>query len=175
VKEKAQGLWGSIKEVFGNIGDFISGVWDGVKESTKAAINAIISGVNAMIRGVNNFQIKVPAWIRKLPLVPDDMTSVGFNIPTIPMLADGGITTGATLAMIGEGAEQEAVLPLSKLQALMDTPAETSQSASINYQPTVIIKGNADRKDIDNALSKDRREFEKAIEAYLDKRRRLSY
>ena len=37
----------------------------------------------------------------------------------IPQLAEGGITNGATLAMIGEGKEQEAVLPLSKLASLM--------------------------------------------------------
>jgi len=34
-------------------------------------------------------------------------------------LADGGIATGPTLAMIGEGSESEAVLPLSKLGNIM--------------------------------------------------------
>jgi len=38
----------------------------------------------------------------------------------IPYLAEGGVTTGPTLAMIGEGREQEAVLPLSKLQGLLN-------------------------------------------------------
>jgi len=33
----------------------------------------------------------------------------------IPFLAEGGIVTGPTLAMIGEGGESEAVIPLSKL------------------------------------------------------------
>ena len=33
----------------------------------------------------------------------------------IPFLAEGGIVTGPTLAMIGEGRESEAVIPLSKL------------------------------------------------------------
>ena len=37
----------------------------------------------------------------------------------VPKLASGGITTGPTLAMIGEGTEQEAVLPLSKLKQLL--------------------------------------------------------
>ena len=32
----------------------------------------------------------------------------------IPMLADGGIATGATLAIIGEGKNKEAVLPLNR-------------------------------------------------------------
>jgi hypothetical protein len=34
-------------------------------------------------------------------------------------LASGGIVTGPTLAMIGEGTESEAVMPLSKLDAVM--------------------------------------------------------
>lgn len=34
---------------------------------------------------------------------------------SIPFLAEGGIVTGPTLAMIGEGGESEAVIPLSKL------------------------------------------------------------
>ena len=39
----------------------------------------------------------------------------GFDIPNIPRLAEGGIVTGPTLAMIGEGNGPEAVIPLSKM------------------------------------------------------------
>lgn len=39
----------------------------------------------------------------------------------IPALAEGGLVTGPTLALIGEGRENEAVLPLSKLNALIDS------------------------------------------------------
>jgi hypothetical protein len=34
------------------------------------------------------------------------------------MLANGGIVTGPTLAMIGEGGESEAVIPLSRLDQM---------------------------------------------------------
>ena len=37
----------------------------------------------------------------------------------IPMLAEGGIVTGPTLAMIGEGDGPEAVIPLDKLGSMM--------------------------------------------------------
>ena len=43
------------------------------------------------------------------------MQSVGGFMPNIPMLAEGGIVTGPTLAMIGEGAQSEAVIPLDRL------------------------------------------------------------
>ena len=38
---------------------------------------------------------------------------------SIPAMAEGGIVTGPTLALIGEGRESEAVIPLSKLNTMM--------------------------------------------------------
>jgi SLT domain-containing protein len=35
----------------------------------------------------------------------------------IPMLAEGGIVTGPTLAMVGEGGGPEAVIPLDRLNS----------------------------------------------------------
>ena len=43
------------------------------------------------------------------------------NEGSIPALANGGIVTGPTLALIGEGRESEAVIPLSKLNSMMDS------------------------------------------------------
>ena len=42
------------------------------------------------------------------------LTAFG-KILGIPKMAAGGVATGPTLAMIGEGSESEAVLPLSNL------------------------------------------------------------
>lgn len=44
----------------------------------------------------------------------------------IPGLAQGGIVTGPTLGMIGEGREDEAILPLSKLNSMMSAVAQTA-------------------------------------------------
>lgn len=43
------------------------------------------------------------------------MQSVGGFMPNIPMLAEGGVVTAPTLAMIGEGGQSEAVIPLDRL------------------------------------------------------------
>jgi len=43
------------------------------------------------------------------------MQSVAGFMPNIPMLAEGGIVTSPTLAMIGEGGQSEAVIPLDRL------------------------------------------------------------
>ncbi len=44
----------------------------------------------------------------------------------IPGLAQGGIVTGPTLGLIGEGREDEAILPLSKLNSMMSAVAQTA-------------------------------------------------
>lgn len=46
-------------------------------------------------------------------------------------LAEGGITTGPTRALIGEGREKEAVMPLSKLQSLINTSGSGWQNGAI--------------------------------------------
>lgn len=106
--------WSNIsKSVSGwvsKIGGFFEGMWDGVTDGLKWALNGIISMLNDGIYGVN----KLIAGANSIPGV-----DIPF-IPYIPYLAEGGVTTGPTLAMIGEGREQEAVLPLSKLQGLLN-------------------------------------------------------
>ena len=69
----------------------------------------------------------------------------------IPGLAKGGIVTDSTLAMVGEGTESEAVMPLSKLETLIQPqtpsaqPASTSGSATnvnVNVQTEARIEGS---------------------------------
>ena len=49
------------------------------------------------------------------------------NLSNIPTLASGGIVTGPTMALIGEGNESEAVLPLSKLNSMLNNNTNGSQ------------------------------------------------
>ena len=73
--------------------------------------NGIIGFINTeVIQKLNSllaFQIGLP-FGRKFDVNPPDL-------PDIPPLAEGGIVTGPTLALIGEGRGPEAVIPLNKL------------------------------------------------------------
>ena len=62
----------------------------------------------------------------------------------VPAMAEGGIVTGPTLALIGEGSESEVVLPLSKLSSMMQTGGTQK----------VIVEGMISGQDI--LLSNDR-------------------
>ena len=136
-----QGWWESIqaavenvKAIFQNIIDFISNVFSGnwsaawqnivnifgnlfgmIVNLAKAPINGVISAINWVISKINSISVTIPDWV---PGVGG--TTLGFSIPTIPQLAEGGIATSPTLAEIGEGGEPEAVMPLSKLAAMLD-------------------------------------------------------
>jgi hypothetical protein len=72
----------------------------------KTVFNAIASAWNNTI---GKLSFSIPSWV-------PGIGGKGFNVPDIPMLADGGIVTGPTLAMIGERGP-EAVIPLSRAGA----------------------------------------------------------
>ena len=97
-----------IRGLPGKIRSAASGMWDGISSSFRSMVNQLISGWNSLsftIGGGSIMGVSIP--------------SLTLQTPNIPMLAEGGVTTGPTLAMSGEGAEQEAVLPLSKLDSMM--------------------------------------------------------
>ena len=82
-------------------------------EVGKAFANGIIGYINRnVIEKINDLlEFKISAFGASLTVNPPD-------IPNIPMLAEGGIVTKPTLAMIGEGNGPEAVIPLSKLGSM---------------------------------------------------------
>jgi hypothetical protein len=75
----------------------------------KAAFNAIAWLWN---NTVGKLSFKTPSWL------PPPLGGKGFDVPDIPMLAQGGIVTSAQLIMAGEGGEPEAIIPLSKLASM---------------------------------------------------------
>ena len=83
------------KLIFQNVAQFIGNI-------LKSVVNFFIDGINSFIRGIN--AMKVPDWV---PAVGGKSA----NIKTIPRLAQGGIVTRPTQAIIGE-AGREAVIPL---------------------------------------------------------------
>lgn len=119
----------------GKIKGFFSGMWDGIVGGLKSALNNIIGVLNDGIYGIN----VLISGANRIPGV-----NIGF-LPYIPYLAEGGVTTGPTLAMIGEGREQEAVLPLSKLEAMINTGGGASQSVgqvqSLTVRTELVVVG----------------------------------
>ena len=116
--------------VWQGMADFLVGIWSGIKNAVKTGIDDVIAPINAFIGAIDSIHINIPAV--SILGVKTPALNLGFSIPQIPMLADGGIVTGPTLAMIGE-AGPEMVIPLSALGAASSPlPGATSGSGAIN-------------------------------------------
>lgn len=130
----------------------------------KTPLNAVIDLINRAIGGINSLNFDVPEWV---PGVGG--SHVGFNIPKIPRLAAGGIATGATLAEIGEGSEPEAVLPLSKLDALL---GGRLGGGNVTFAPVINISGSGSRAEVQSAMTEAFAEFKRLMAEYEHDRRR---
>lgn len=136
LKKKFSEIWKSIKDVFkdvksffGDIGTKIgSALSDAAASAVRKVLNWAVSKINSFISSIN-WAIGI---INKIPGV-----SIGYvsQIP-VPALATGGITTGATMALIGERGK-EAVLPLENNTGWMDTLADRINGR--NGTPTKIV------------------------------------
>ena len=93
-------IYNGIKATMGFVADVISAPF-------KAAFRAVAGLWNNTI---GKLSFSVPSWV-------PGIGGKGFDVPDIPMLAEGGIVTGPQLAMIGERGP-EAVIPLSKLGSM---------------------------------------------------------
>lgn len=157
VKQMFQGLVKIIKSLFSGdikgvlegfktfLGGFVNVIWS----ILKAPINYLIKGINALIRGVNKIKFDVPDWV---PVIGGQRW--GFNLPSIPELAKGGVISQPTQAIIGE-AGKEAVMPLENNMEWLDLLANklaTKINSSgggyyiINLDGRTIQRGQAKRR-----------------------------
>jgi hypothetical protein len=128
------------------ITDGAKGAFDGLMDGFRSAVNGIIRAWNALDLAID---LEVPSWI---PGVGGRGFHIADVFPDIPMLAAGGIVTGPTLAMVGEGGYDEAVIPLpSGLQA---SDLALTAGASSTLPETYNINVQLDGKTIARAIGK---------------------
>jgi hypothetical protein len=107
--------------VAGSIGRSVAALATGAKAAQSfgkkmmAVLRNVISQLVKMIA-----KLTIIAAIKQMAGLSGSFSSIGGVLQSaIPGLAEGGIVTGPTMAMIGEGSESEAVMPLSKLDKMM--------------------------------------------------------
>jgi len=96
-------IFNTIRTVVRDWVDVVKGYIDSIYSAFKTVFNGVAKLWNSTVGALS---FKVPGWV---PLIGGK----GFDVPNIPILGDGGIVTGPTLAMIGE-AGPEAVIPLDR-------------------------------------------------------------
>ena len=102
-------------EVSTFVGDVFSTIATTIQEDIKGSVNFVIGAINSVINAWNGLSFTTPSVT--VGVGPAAMTFGPYSLNTndvtpIPKLADGGIVTSPTLALIGE-AGPEAVVPLT--------------------------------------------------------------
>ena len=98
-----------VDAVFGGIEFWITEVTIPAFRTMYTVAKTIFNGIARIWNNTfGKLSFSVPDWV-------PGIGGKGFDVPNIPMLAAGGIVTGPTLAMIGEGNGPEAVIPLSRM------------------------------------------------------------
>ncbi len=98
-----QRLPDAIKAPFEAVANTIRGIINQMLNGIGNAMNSVIRAINGLIAGANRALARL-----NLPQIP--------QLPEvdIPQFAKGGVVTGPTLAMVGEGGEPEYIVPQSK-------------------------------------------------------------
>ena len=96
----------AIVSVFTSIGTTIKSILTSIVSGIIIVVNRVINEINFLVNRANAISAKVN----------------GPQIPTLPKLsvpefAQGGVVTGPTLALVGEGGEPEYIIPQSKMAA----------------------------------------------------------
>lgn len=205
--------WDTVKMYAVQLGTFLSGVWNsistavgnfinGIKEKflsgfnalvgiVKAPINGVISLINGAINGINGISVDIPDWVPGF-----GGKHFGLMLPTMPLLAKGGFTNGASIA--GE-AGTEAVISFdpsvrsqnlsywAKAGQMLGVLPEgvsvlesggDSNSVSIGqivFSPKIEITGNADKESIIAAIRAEYPEFIDLLERWFMERGYFAY
>ena len=125
VAAKIQEVTNKIKSVFQSVKDTVLGIWDAMVAGIKGKVNIIIGLVNSLIGKVNGFSSKANGLLGALGIsIP--------QIPSIPLLAEGG-TLNSGSAIVGEaGAE----LLTMKNGAAQVQPLTTTSNTYNTYNNT---------------------------------------
>ena len=168
-------VWNSLVETLGGIWDSITGAasasWEGIKGIVSGVIDWIASKlewVSEKIDAVKNLGSNIVNGAKNIG------SSVVSGVANFVGLASGGVATGPTLALIGEGGESEAVVPLSKLESMIGAGGDGG--VVVNFAPSITVSGGDDAyTGVSRALSEGQANLKRELEKLLANQRRVSY
>lgn len=122
---------------------FVTGLFSGIGKALKAPLDGIVSIFRNTLRLVfRNLENAFNAFVVRYNNLVANLRKSAFGgllglIPTIPLLnipkfAEGGLVTKPTIAMVGEGGQNEFILPESKLKDFAQLNAELSWRRLLN-------------------------------------------
>ena len=172
-----QRAWNGIKEIF-------AGIWNTFAKIVETVLNVIISAINGVISllwsALQAFVNGILSTVNRVAGIlgytvnlewGSPPPAIGYvNIPTIAM-ASGGVVTGPTNALIGEGRYDEAVIPLGnspQMNEFADTIAgkiNSSEQVNLLQEQNQILRQLLERssdsvgiRDLSRAITRIQRQ-----------------
>lgn len=159
--EKFKSAFDNIKNAFSDIGNFFSGIWEDVSNKAKDGINWLLGrvedGLNKIIDGLNWFGFDLP------DVMGGGHIGFDLNYVNLPRLANGGLATAPTLAMVGDNknarTDPEVIAPLSKLEGMLGDNSEITELLKIIIE---LLKSGMNIEII-NYMFRNSREFSREV------------
>lgn len=141
IQDLLNGLFTGVKQILDGIILILSGKFkQGIILVMKGIANIIIGVINAVVDGINAILYPIRTLIASAGRITgNNWTIEDISIPRLPLLAQGGIVSRPTQAIIGE-AGREAVVPLENNTEWMDVLADRISQSISGFQ--ISAQGN---------------------------------
>ena len=139
----------------------LNALWSGIAEAARAAVNLILSGIEDVAEWVGvDLDIR---WTGDIPRIPP------LRMPRIPALATGGVIQSPTMALMGEGRYDEAILPLEdspQMEHLVQRIADAvdKQNPGDEDDKTIVVKVYLDGQEITSSQNRRNRMYGKTLQ-----------
>ena len=176
--------WANVKNIFKAMFDALKGIAEGPINYVTDKVEQVKGAFGNAVNSVKSFFGFGEDSNSDVEIVRQKLIEKGVAVKpdsSIPALANGGIVSKPTLAMIGEGAESEAVMPLSRLGSMLGTSNSTTNTTNnapitVTFAPTINIQGDQNVKgQVNEALNVGSINLKKELEQLLRGRGQTAY
>jgi tape measure domain-containing protein len=129
VTDRFDSIIGFFTKMPGRIASAASGMWHGVTDAFKSAINSIISGWNSLQFSIHIPKVHIPGTNSNI-----GGGDIGFGVPSIPFLAKGGDILRGGEVIVGDAGPERLTVPTGARVAPLDnrTKDHTGGDTTIN-------------------------------------------
>lgn len=181
IGEWFSGIWNGVvngfKSAWNGITSWFTNLWDGIVGIFKGYINTYIKILNFVIGGLNKIQFDIPDW------VPFGLGGkhIGINIPLLKEFAEGGFTDRP--AIFGE-AGLEAAIPIKyrnpRSISILNQTAKMIGVEPVNSMPPVNLHFNfygpvSNKEEVTSGVQAAKEYILEVLDEYFDGRRRLEF
>lgn len=154
-------------------GKFVE-MWTSAWKSVKSAFTSVYNWISDKMESIAEIARSIGRAVSSISFGGGGSGGVSLNAPH---MATGGVVDRPTLALIGEGSESEAVIPLSKLESMMSSGGGSGASIAVSFSPVINLSGGGGDvyAEVRRGLDAGAEDLRKQLERVITNQRRVSY